>query len=411
MDAASRTARRELTDRWPIALAAFLGIAGGVSALPYYTQGLFVGPLTHDFGWSREQMSLVTLIGAMLLAGFSPLVGTLVDRVGVIYPLVASFCALVAGYLALSMIGGSFAVFLLLQMALIAIGSATGPVSFTRIINEHFAAARGLTLGIALSGAGVMAIIAPPLIAALIAEHSWRAGYLLIAGLIAGSAACSVLLLRYRMPPPAPPVAVAAVAAAVDDDAVRQPATLVWRLAVTFLLMALGVGGFTFHLVPMLVDAGMDLPAASRIQSLIGVALLVGRLGAGTLMDRIFAPFVAAGIVCLAALGIVGIALFGVVAAAPCALLIGLALGAEGDVIGYLTARYFGMAAYGRIYGQLYGIFAFGLGLSPVLISRLQAMAATYQTSLWLSAAVLLAAAVSLLALPRFPTGSHHVTA
>lgn len=393
--------RRELSESWPIALAAFLGVAGGVSSLPYSTQGLFVGPLTGEFGWSREQMSLVTLVGGMLLAALSPLVGSIVDKIGVLYPLAISFCAMIIGYLALSMTGGSFALFFQLQLFLIAMGSATGPVSFTRIINEHFVAARGLALGATLAGAGVMGVIAPPIIASLIAGYSWRAGYLVMALLIFLLAFCSVSLLIRRGAAKAQAKGVTAI-----EDVTHAPANLsspfLWRLAITFLLMAFGVGGFTFHLVPMLVDGGVDLPAAARIQSLIGVAMLIGRLSAGALMDRVFAPYVTASVVILAALGIMGIALFGVAAAAPCALLIGLALGAEGDAIGYLTARYFGMAAYGRTYGVLYGVYAFGLGLSPVLISRLQSLSHSYESSLWLSSVILSIAALLLVSLPSF---------
>jgi predicted MFS family arabinose efflux permease len=401
MDTTEQSARQEIRTNWPIVLAAFLGIAGGISALPYYTQGIFVGPLTSEFGWSREQMSLVTLAGGMLLALLSPVVGSIMDRVGVPVPLALSFGAMILGYLLLSTVGGSFALFFMIQLVLIALGSATGPVSFTRVINEYFSAARGLALGITLAGAGMMAIIAPPLIARVISQVSWRAGYQMVALMVFVAAACSLAVLGRR----ARPVAVdnSQIAPKQAPAPIKLLAPLVLRLAVTFLVMALGIGGFTFHLVPMLLDAGMALPAAARIQSLIGIALLIGRLGAGALVDRIFAPFVGAAILALAALGIAGIAWFGIIAAAPCAFLIGLALGTEGDVIGYLTARYFGMAAYGRTYGFLYGVFAMGLGLSPVLMARLQSLSQSYETSLWLSCAALTLAALSLISLPSFP--------
>jgi MFS family permease len=398
------TAWQELSRRWPVLLGAFLGLAGGVSSIAYYSQGLFVGPLTQTFGWSREQMSLVTLAGGMLLAILSPFVGTLVDRFGVVRPLLVSFCAMIVGYLVLSRIGGSFALFLLVQLLLIGVGSATGPVSFTRIVSENFVAARGFALGATLAGGGVMAIIAPPIIASLIAQNSWREGYLAVAGLVLVCATLSLALLVPRLRSTASSLTVTKEEVSTDAH-YRTPdlsSPFIWRLAFTFLLVALGVGGFTFHMVPMLTDAGMDLSSAARIQSLIGVALLVGRLGAGALMDRIFAPYIAASAVLLAALGLAIIAMFGVAAAAPGALLIGLALGAEGDVIGYLTARYFGLAVYGRIYGILYGIFAFGLGLSPLVISRIQAMANSYDPALWFSCAILVVAAVSLLTLPSF---------
>ena len=39
------------------------------------------------------------------------------------------------------------------------------------------------------------------------------------------------------------------------------------------------------------------------------------------------------------------------------ALLVGLGMGAEGDLIAYLTSRYFGLKAFGELYGYAFGMF------------------------------------------------------
>ena len=48
------------------------------------------------------------------------------------------------------------------------------------------------------------------------------------------------------------------------------------------------------------------------------------------------------------------------------AIALGFAVGAEVDLIGYFTARYFGLAHYGAIYGLQYSIFIFGVAIGPV---------------------------------------------
>jgi MFS family permease len=48
------------------------------------------------------------------------------------------------------------------------------------------------------------------------------------------------------------------------------------------------------------------------------------------------------------------------------ALAIGLSFGAEVDLVGYLTARYFGLRSYGRLYGVLYAVVIAGTALSPL---------------------------------------------
>ena len=397
------SARTELSESWRTLLGAFLGVSGGITALPYYTQGVFVPPLASEFGWSREQMSLIVLAGGIVLALLSPVVGWVIDRVGVRVPLAFSFGAMAVGYLVLSMIGSTFAYFFLLQLTLFAAGSFSGPVAFTRVVNQRFDAMRGLALGIALAGAGAMAVLAPPFIAYVIDIAGWRTGYRTVAATMAVCATMGLVLLW--------PSGGVQGAKAVGGRAKAQTAepetnlALFLQLLATLLLLALGVGGFTFHMVPLLTDAGVSLTRAAQIQSLIGLSVLAGRVGSGLLMDRFFAPRVSALVMSLAALGIVGLAVLGPSAAPACALLIGFALGAEGDVIGYLTARYFGLRHYGRLYGVLYGVFALGLGISPVLISRMQAAYGSYDVALWVSCGTMVLGALSMLTLPRFKTG------
>jgi len=71
-----------------------------------------------------------------------------------------------------------------------------------------------------------------------------------------------------------------------------------------------------------------------------------------------------------------------------------------------LTARYFELRHYGRLYGVFFGTFTLGLGLSPVLISRMQQASGSYHLALWASCSVLIVGAISMVSLPRF--GSTH---
>lgn len=394
------SACQELARSWPILLGAFLGVSAGVSALPYYTQGIFVPPLTGEFGWSREQMSLVTLAGGMVLAVASPLVGMVVDKIGVRIPLLCSYAAMALAFFALSMVSGPFVNFFSLQVFIFAAGAATGPVAFTRVINQRFSAMRGLALGVTLAGAGAMAVLAPPLAAQIISAVGWRGAYRAIALLMIVSGTVALVLLwpaggRRELSKPAVPGDKGPADETLD-------VVLFWRLLVTFAMLALGVGGFAFHLVPLLTDAGVPLTRAAGVQSLIGLSVLGGRLGSGYLVDRFFAPRISALIMVLAAAGVAGLASLGPLAAPACALLIGFALGTEGDIIGYLTARYFGLERYGRLYGLLYGVFALGLGLSPVVMSRMLATSGSYSSALWASFAILVLGAISMVTLPRF---------
>jgi hypothetical protein len=45
-------------------------------------------------------------------------------------------------------------------------------------------------------------------------------------------------------------------------------------------------------------------------------------------------------------------------------------MGAEGDIIAYLIGRYFGLRAFGEIYGYAFGAFTLGGVSGPLLMGR-----------------------------------------
>jgi len=109
--------------------------------------------------------------------------------------------------------------------------------------------------------------------------------------------------------------------------------------------------------------------AAALATSILGLALLVGRAGTGYLLDRHFAPRVAA--VIFASAG-VGILLIWISRQRPGlltgAFLVGLAFGAEADIIAYLVSRYFGLRSLGVTVGFAFGAFVLAGGFGPLLM-------------------------------------------
>jgi predicted MFS family arabinose efflux permease len=142
-----------------------------------------------------------------------------------------------------------------------------------------------------------------------------------------------------------------------------------WLMLGGFFLVSTGVHGCLIHLAPLLTDRGISAQNAALATSLLGGSVLLGRVGTGYLLDRFLTSSVAVCFFCGAALGIF-LLLSG---AAGClafvaAVLVGLGLGAEGDLMAYGVSRYFGLHAFGEIYG--YALAAFGLGavVGPLLM-------------------------------------------
>ncbi|MGY9107317.1 MAG: MFS transporter, partial [Alphaproteobacteria bacterium] len=81
------------------------------------------------------------------------------------------------------------------------------------------------------------------------------------------------------------------------------------------------------------------------------ISTIVGRLVSGYLLDRFFAPYIAAAFF---GLPLLSIALLSGVTSDYAFFIIniglGLGLGAEIDLMGFLVSRYFGLRSYGQIY-------------------------------------------------------------
>jgi MFS family permease len=394
----------ELRSGWRVIVAALIGIAFGVTGLFFYSVGIFLKPVASEFGWSRTALSGVTVVAALTLAATAPFVGWIVDRIGARTVAVASSIGLSLGFLLLSIAPGNFLSYVSLIALTVLLGAGAAPILFTRIINTTFDSARGTALGLAQMATGLAAALMPPLLIPYINTHGWRAGYvaLAIGALVsmpvvvfliggAGSTATSHSLPGTARTP-----------TGLTFSRALRTGTF-FKLAVVFGFAAIGLGGMIVHLVPMLTDSGLTPARAGTIAALLGVAIILGRALTGVLVDRAFAPRVAFVVFGAAACGCWLLAFGGVRWAGEGAVLVGLAMGAEIDLISYLVARYFGLAAYGKIYGWLYAVFMIGTSIGPLTAGAAFDRFGNYQAGVAVLGAALGLAAVATWLLEPFP--------
>ena len=394
------TGAREFALGWPVILGAILCYALSVVAVPIYTNGVFLVELQKEFGWSRAQISLGGTLQTLTLAVMSPVVGLIADRFGMRLPIAVSLVGFALFYALLGLVLNSYAGFLLLQVLLSLLGAATLPVLFTRAVNSWFDRARGLALGTTLTGTGLTATFAPSFVAYWIGQGGWRTAYLAIAVVVLVAAPLIVWLVKLApwdrpAEAAAPPVSGLTVA-----EAIRRP--VFWWLGGAFLLQSLALLGMIGHMVPLLTDAGLERMQAAELAGIVGLAIIAGRFFVGAIIDHVFAPWVAAAVTALSAGGCVALATGGLAWAPFAAFAIGFAIGGEIDIIGFLASRYFGLLAYARIYGLLYGIFLLGTALSPLWIALVFDHAGSYAPALLTSALLMAGSIVILLFLPRY---------
>jgi MFS family permease len=341
----------------------------------------------------------------MALACANPMVGWLVDRMGAKWPAVGGLLLLSLGFASLGSFIQSVNSYFLLQAMVAFIGAASGPIAFSKIVNETFDRHRGIALGLTMTGIGIAAAVIPPVLAGEIADHGWRSGYhqLALVPLVGAVVIAMLLPSRHAMgtqrqaqASPAPQ----ASSAATGADWVRSP--VFWMLAGTFAMMSLAFAGLLPHFVPMLNDGGIDARTAGKLAGQIGLAVIASRLLVGFLLDRVFAPRIAIVICLLAAAGILMFLVNGVESASITAIALGLALGAELDLMSFLIARYFGLAQFGRIFGWLYFAFVFASGLGPLWVGAVRDATGNYSIALGVSAVGLLVTCGGFLLMPRY---------
>jgi len=363
---------------WSLILAAATGVGLGITGLTFYTLGIFIGPLTQEFGWSRTSLASATILTTLTTLFLGPVVGRLADQFGGRTVGLVSLVGLAAGLGGLSLIGAELWSFYLAFGIAMVLGAGTLPIVWTRAVNAGFDKARGMALGLTLTGTGVVAILAPPYTQWLIADHGWRIAYLGQAALVLVIGLPLVWLLFHEVGG-----AKQAAAAPIVPAAARRSRQF-WMLGVGFLFASFAVSALIVHLVSILSGGGMERAGAVWAASLLGFAIIAGRLGIGVLVDRFYAPAVAFGILAVAGAACFLLMLAG--GSLPLALaavvLIGLAAGAEVDLVAYLASRYFGLRAYGEIYGWQLGFFAVGAGLGPMGVGRLYDATGSYTVGL-----------------------------
>jgi len=382
---------------WPVVLAAASGAGLGIAGLLTYTAGIFAKDLEAEIGLSRTALGAAFFGTTVTLAIALPLVGRLVDRFGPRWPAVFGSVSLAIGFALLGTAVDSVPSYLAVMAGIGFFAACSAPVAYTRAVNAVFDRSRGLALGFTQVGIGVAAMIVPPILAGVVAERGWSAGYLALA-LIAALGIIPALALPGRGDTVAK--------TASDDSQLRSP--LFFGLLLAFGMMALAFAGLLTHFVPMLREAGLAAQTAGTIAGLIGASVIVSRIVVGWLADRLEAPRIAATCCALCALGCLALAWQGAALAWLGAIALGTAMGAEADLIGYLTARYFGMANYGRLYAVQYASFMLMGGVSPLWVGALADATGGYAAPLLVTATGLGIASVLFLRLPRVRSRPSH---
>ena len=374
-----------MTSKGWLTLLAATGAAATGSGMFSYTSSYFVKPLELANGWTRSEIALGATLGFIATAMASPIAGALTDRYGarrvgvtglILY---GGFCLVLAGMPA------SLPMFYALMVCIAVSFSCTTAVVFAPLVVAKFRHSRGMGLGVLMSGTGLLLIPLSPVFVHLNTEVSWRAGYALIGAMALLIGIPSVLIAaRNSM---VGKVTAPAEAGMTLRNAMR---TLdYWKLMGGVLVGTIPLGGFLNQMSPLFLDKGLSITEVGALGSLFMMMVIVGRTGVGVLLDTLKPSLVGLAIMLVAACG--ALALLqpepSFMVCALSVMLVGCAIGAEGDIQAFFSARQFGLKSFSTIFGTYAMATSVGYGLGASIFGRLHDWEGGYHTALIFAAA------------------------
>lgn len=393
----------ELRAGWKLVLTCMIGVAFGASAMPFYTIGMLVGPLTTLHAWTAAQVQwalFISFVGAALAA---PMVGWLMNRVAVRTLALLGLTGMALGFAVASQAGDSLTIFYAGYMIVALVGSGASPLVWTQAIASSFESQRGLAMGLALAGTGLAGVALPPYTLWAVRAFGPSGAYLALAALPAMIAL--PLAFAWFRPDSLKSMPIRKVSGSLPPLGNSLRSYRFWVLLSCILATYFATAAVAPNLVPTLSERGIPLEMAAAAMSVLGVSVIIGRLTVGYMVDKLWAPGVAAAALMMPALGC-GILLGdpSYMMALAAAALIGFGAGAEFDVLGYLISRYFGISQYARIYALMYAAISLAAGAAPVAFATISERSGSYGTGIIVAMGLLVTGALGLLTLGRYPS-------
>ncbi len=319
--------------------------------------GISVLPLQEKFAASRGTTALALSLCVLVMGLVSPLVGTLIGRIGLRMTMILGALLSGVGYVLLA-VAPSMPVVLLAYALPIGIGLAMfGPFPSSVLASNWFPHNPGLALGVA--NMPLLVAVVPMAGLAVIGAYGLSGFYLALAAL-------HVLLLPFLLGVADGPAGVAAAGGAhgaggqdagvapmiATSALLRRPAFWVMCMGAGF-LSATAITGIS-HLVAFVAERGVATEQAAGLLAIVGGAAVIGSLLIGFLCSKLGAARTLALIA--ASMGIswlvmLGTTTFPVLAAA--ALLMGAAGSGIFPSASMLSGRLFGIESLPRVIGLL----------------------------------------------------------
>ena len=365
-------ARRVLTLAVGTLLLLFLGLI--------YAYSVLMAPLKAQFDWSVSGMTLIFAISIVAFTIGNLLAGKIESAVGVRPVYLLGAALLLAGFVGSSLVDGpsALAVVDLTYGVLASLGIGLVYNVVIPVVTSWFPDACGMAQGVSLMGFGMGGFLLGPVAAQLYTVLAWRVAFVGVGVVFSAlTVACSLILreptadelAKLSAAVPAQSAGGADAAPVRDCGVAQMVGDRTFRLLYVFLFMLGSVGmGITGIGKELPASLGADALGAAFVIGFVNVGNGLGRLVAGTLLDRLGRGRTMVGVGLLSMVGtiLLVLSLLGESTAlmTVACLVTGLAWGAAVVCMPFVTRTEWGMAnmASNMAVVNTYSIFGAVLG-------------------------------------------------
>jgi MFS family permease len=394
-------------------IVAIVSVMQMVGASTQMAFGVFIQPLSDNFGWGQGSITLAYAISSIVTALASPLAGWMGDRYGGRKTLALGSALFVVGMVLTGIINELWQLYLAFGF-LIGVAKAIFLVPLIPASMAWFRRHLGLGMGVVMAGWGAGPALIAPLMGWMIGDLGWKGTFWITAAWSGALMAIMVLLFRDRpsdigvLPygarptdPPDPPRKPDKVRTRVYTGYMRKTAAF-WNMSSIHFLGCVGHAIILVYLIPLAVQEGISLVMAASLLTVMSGVSVVSRLLTPMLSDRYGPRLVMSA--CYFLQGVTVFILFWSHDPWTFYLFaVAFAVGYGGESGGFpiLNRKYYGHAPMGSPYGfQMLGA-GLGMALGGWIGGVVFDMTGGYGWALAISIAASLGGAVSILLLER----------
>ena len=260
--------------------------------------GVFIDPLTVEFGWSQSTITIAYALASLVTAMMSPVAGMIGDRFGARRAMMIGSALFLVGMVLTGTMTQPWQLYLYFGVIL-GIAQAIFLVPLIPAAMTWFRRHLGLGMGVLMAAWGIGPALAAPIMGWLIQAYGWKDTFWITAA--ASAVIMTVLILFFRNRPSdkgvqpygAMPGAPVETPKGFDKDRSRlfvrfiRDTKAYWNMGSIHFLGCVGHAIILVYIIPIAVSEGISLIAAASLLTVLSAVSVITRLMTPILSDNV----------------------------------------------------------------------------------------------------------------------------